>query len=118
MALQLAYEKFLGIPVPPDGVSFGKLNADGITTFLSTGNTIISGSYTYETITISLQGIVTPPLAHPRKNIGGTTFQFRGRNWVLLETNEGNIIKIANTPKYLTWSCTGVDLSTPSVSIG
>jgi hypothetical protein len=118
MAIRLAYEKFLNIPIPPDGVSFGKINADGITTFLSTGNTLLSGSYSYDSVTITLQGILNPPLTHPGRNVGSVTFSFRNRTWTLLDVQEGNIIIIANTPKYLTWSCTGVDLRNPSVSIG
>lgn len=118
MALRIAYEKFLNIPIPLDGVSFGKLNADGITAFLSTGKTLLTGSYSYDTVTIALQGILTPPLAHPRTKIGPATFSFRNRTWTLLDVQEGNIIIIASTPKYMTWSCTGVDLNTPSVSIG
>lgn len=118
MALRIAYEKFLGIPVPADGVSFGKLSAEGITTYISTGSTVLSGSYTYDTITITLQGILTPPLSHPRTNIGPTKFTFRDRDWTLLNVEEGNKILIAGIPKYFTWSCTGVDLRTPNVSIG
>lgn len=118
MAVRIAFEKFLGIPVPTDGVSFSKLSADGITTFLSTGKTLLTGSYSYDTVTITLQGILNPPLAHPRRTIGPTTFSFRNRTWTLLDVQEGNKIIIANIPKYLTWSCTGVDLETPSVSIG
>lgn len=118
MALNVAYEKFMGIPVPLDGVSFSKLSADGITTYLSLGNTLLTGSYTYDSITITLQGITTPPLAHPRTKPGSTSFSFRGRTWRLLDIQEGNIIKIASQSKYMTWACIGVDLDNPSVSIG
>lgn len=118
MGIALAYEKVLDIPIPNDGVSFGKLSADGITTYLSLGNHLLSGSYSYDTVTITLQGIITPPLAHPRTKPGSITFPFRGRTWTLLDVQPGNIILIGSTPKYMTWAFTGVDLNTPSVSIG
>lgn len=118
MGIQLAYEKVLNIPIPPDGVSFGNISAEGITTYLSLSRTILSGSYTYETVTIALQGITTAPLQHPRTNIGQQTFEFRNRTWTLLNVNEGNKIIIAGQPKFLTWTFTGVDLNTPNISIG
>jgi hypothetical protein len=118
MGIKLAYEKLLDIPIPPDGVSFGKLSAEGITTYLSLSKTILTGSYTYDTVTITLQGVILPPLQHPRLSPGSITFPFRGRTWTLLDVVEGNIIKIANISKYMTWACTGVDLQIPSVSIG
>lgn len=118
MAIRLAYEKVLDIPIPPDGVSFGKISAEGITAYLSLSKVIMSGSYTYDTVTITLQGIKTPPLQHPRTKPGTITFPFRGRTWTVLDVIEGNIIKIANTSLYMTWACTGVDLQTPSISIG
>lgn len=118
MAIQLAYEKLLDIPIPPDGVSFGKISADGITTYISSNRVLLSGSYTYDTVTITLQGVRVPPLAHPRTNPGALTFPFRERTWTVLDVVEGAIIKISNNSLYMTWACTGVDLQTPSVSIG
>ena len=111
-------EKFMDYPVPSDGVSFGTINASNINTLISIDNIVISGSYSFETVTITLRGIITPPLNKPSsKNIGNVTFSFRGKSWKLIEVIEGNRFNIGGTYKYESWSCTGVNTSNPLIKV-
>ena len=117
MALQLRYEKLGDIPVAPDSISYGSIAANGISTFVKSGNTIFAGSYDYETISINLKGITTPPYAKPGLNPGTETFDFRGRVWTILRIEEGSQIVVANQKKFLDWTITGVDLENPRVTV-
>ena len=117
MALQIKYEKLGTIPVAPDGISYGSIAANGITTFVGIGNTIFAGSYDYETITINLKGIVNPPYSAPGLSPGTETFTFRNKTWTILKVVEGSTITIANQTKYLDWTITGVDLANPRVTV-
>lgn len=111
-------EKFLTYPLPEDGVAFGKLSASGISALAQVGNIIFSGSYSFDTVTITLKGITTPPFTKPTAvNFANQTFTFRGRNWVVLEVTEGAKFKVAEVEKFASWSVTGVDLNTPLITI-
>ena len=112
-------EKLFTYPVPSDGISFGVINANGITTFIGIGNTIFSGSYSFDTITIALKAVAVPaPFVKPSKDdIGQITFSFRNKTWNLLDVIEGYIFQIGASKKYETWSCTGVDLNNPRVKV-
>lgn len=113
-------EKFQGYPVPQDGISFGSISANGISTFIGVGNTILSGNFSFDTITITLKGIDFPaPFLKPTTtNSGDTTFQFRNRKWVITDVTEGYIFTIGSQKKYESWSITGVDLNNPMSKIG
>lgn len=113
-------EKLNNYPVPQDGVSFGNISANGISTFIGVGNTIFSGSYSFDTITLTLKGIDFPaPYSKPTaQNSGNDSFNFRGRKWTLLDVTEGYIFTIGTRKKYESWSITGVDLNRPTSKIG
>lgn len=111
-------EKFMGYPIPNDGVSFGAINASNVTTLISINNVIFSGSYSFDTVTITLKGITTPPFNKPTSsNIGSQQFSFRGKNWVITDVVEGYKFNIGGTTKYESWSITGVDISNPRVKV-
>jgi len=111
-------EKLNNIPIPEDGVSFGNISATGITPYLNIGNTIFSGSYGYETVTITLKGISIPPFTKPvASTIATQTFSFRNRTWHITDVVEGNKFNIGGQTKFSTWSVTGVDFSTPIIKI-
>lgn len=116
--IDYANEKFLGIPIPEDGVSFGTVSASGITPYLKINNTIVSGSYGYQTVTITLKGIGEPPLQPvTAANLGTQTFTYRGKTWVVTNTTAGARFSIGAISRLYTWSCTGVDTSTPILSV-
>lgn len=117
MAISLAFEKLGNIPIKPENITSGTISAAGISTYSGIGNTVFAGSYVYDTITINLEGIVTPPYSKPGKNPGQATFSFRGKTWNILNVDEGNRIIIGGTNKYLTWSITGVNLADPRISV-
>lgn len=117
MTLSIVYEKLGNIPVAPDAISFGEINANGINTFLATGNTLFAGSLAYDTITLNLRGIVTPPYSKPGLNPGQSSFIFRNRTWKILKIDEGPTIKVGNVTKFIDWSITGVDLDNPKITV-
>lgn len=118
MAINFSTEKFLDIPLTEDAVSLGTLNASNITPYLKLNNTIVSGSYGYETITITLKGIDVPPFDKvTAENIGQQTFSFRDREWKVIKTQEGSTFNIAGQKRYFSWSVTGVDMNTPLINI-
>ena len=117
MALQLKYEKLGDIPVSPDAISFGSISANGISTFIKAGNTIFAGSYDYETISVNLKGITTPPYNKPGLYPGTETFTFRDKTWTILNVVEGSHILVAGQRKFLDWTVTGVDLENPRITI-
>ncbi len=112
-------EKFLGIPIPQDGVSFGSISVNNITALLQVNNYVFGGSLTFSTVTITLKGIGLPPpfASVSAKDVGKNTFQFRDKTWNLLSTSEGSRFKIAGETRLASWTCTGVDLSSPKISV-
>jgi hypothetical protein len=118
MGVRYSTEKFMGIPIPEDGISFGTISAAGITPYLKINNAIFSGSYGYETITITLKGIGEPPIAQiSAANIAQPQFTFRDKTWKVIDTQLGNRFNIAGQWRYNTWTVTGVDTSRPIIKI-
>ena len=117
MALRYVNELLEGFPIPDDGISFSVLNAKDITPYIKIGNAIVGGSYGYETVTIELRGIVTPPFEKPRDADYTDTFTYRSRTWTVINVLEGPTYTIAGTRAYRTWTVTGVDLENPTVTI-
>lgn len=117
MPLRYSNELLEGIPIPDDGVSFSTLTSKDITPYIKVGNSIVGGSYGYETVTIELRGIVTPPFEKPRNADYVDSFQYRGRTWQVINVVEGPTYQIAGTRAYRTWTVVGVDLDSPTVTI-
>jgi hypothetical protein len=119
-----ASERFLDIPIPEGGVSFGSISAINTTPLIGVGNTFMSGSYDYPTVTITLKGlavnssaITSLHIATP-KQVGVPTFSFRGETYRLLSTSKGQRYLVAGEPRYTEYSWTGVNINDPKVSIG
>lgn len=111
-------EYFYSYPIPQDGVSFSSVNAENIKTYIAVGNTLFGGSYSFDTVTITLKGINIPPFTKPlSSNITTTSFTFRNRTWILLDVVEGYKYNIAGSARYESWSCTGLDITTPRIKI-
>jgi hypothetical protein len=118
MTIRYSNEKLLGIPIPDDGVSFGQISANNITTLVEINNVVVSGSYSFETVTITLKGITNPPIPKPTPtSFGSSSFSFRGRTWKVIDTQQGAKFRIADVEKYSSWSVTGVDLDNPVIKI-
>jgi hypothetical protein len=117
MGLAVAYEKVGDIPIRPESISFGTISAAGISAFVASGRTVFSGSYSFDTVTLTLEGIIDPPYSRPGVNPGQDTFTFRNRTWHITDIQEGGTISIAGQSKYLTWSMTGVDLDNPKITV-
>lgn len=116
--VRYSQEKLNDIPIPEDGVSFSNISANGITPYLKIRNVIVSGSYGFETVTITLKGIETPPYNKPSpQTIASQPFTFRGRTWHVIDTQEGAKYNIAGQTRFSTWSVTGVDMNKPIFKI-
>lgn len=116
--IRYSQEKLGDIPIPEDGVSFSNISANGITPYLKIGSSIYSANYGYETVTISLKGIQTPPYNKPTpKTMGTESFSFRNRNWKVIDVQEGSKFNIAGETRFSSWSVTGVDTSKPILKI-
>lgn len=113
-------ETFYDYPVPQDGVTSGSISAENVSASVQIDNVIVGGSVTFPTITITLRGIPVPgPLVAPTaKSVGQTFFLFRGRQWRLLSVSTGPRFYIAGEPRFMEWSCTGVDTTRQNISIG
>ena len=111
-------EKLGAYPIPEDGVSFGSISAAGITPYIKLGKGIYSGSYGFDTVTITLKGIQVPPYNTPTPaTIGNATFGFRNRTWRVIDVQEGAKFNIGGQTRFSSWSVTGVDINTPRVKI-
>lgn len=117
MGIQYSNEKLLSYPIPEDGVSFSKVAATGINTFISMKNKVFGGGYSFDSVTITLKGITDPPFEKPPVNGIGDEFTFRNRTWTILDVQEGAKFKIAGTMKYSSWSVTAVDLNSGRVIV-
>jgi len=116
--ISLRYPKLNGIPVPDDGVSPGKISAQGITAYIEVDGVLLQGNYSFDTLTITLKGITTPPFSKPDKTGLGSTFSYSDRTWRILDIQEGACIYIAGTKKFFSWSVTGVDMDSGRAVIG
>lgn len=116
--VRYSQETLNDIPIPEDGVSFSNISASGITPYLKIQNIIVSGSYGFETVTITLKGIQTALFSKPAaQTIGSQSFSFRGRTWRVIDTQEGAKFNIAGQTRFSTWSVTGVDMGRPIFKI-
>ena len=106
------------IPVAEDGVSRGKISAQGINAYIEVKGVILGGSYSFDTVTITLKGITAPPFGAPGKTGVGGDFGFDGRGWTIIDVTPGAYFFIGGTKKYFSWSVTGVDLTNPRAQIG
>lgn len=106
------------IPVPEDGVSRGKISAQGINAYIDVNGIILGGSYSYDTVTITLKGITAPPFAAPGSSGVGGSFGYDGRGWTIIDVTPGAYFYIGGTKKYFSWSVTGVDLTNGKAQIG
>lgn len=116
--VRFGYETLNGVPIPEDGVSFGNISASGVTPYIRIRNAVFGGSYGYDTVTITFKGLENGLFSKPKPNsIGAQTFAFRGRNWRVIDVQEGAKFNIAGQTRFYTWSVTGVDMDTPVVKM-
>lgn len=116
--LNYSQETLNGIPIPEDGVSFGNISANGITPYIKLRNAIFSGSYGYDTVTITLKGIDSPLFSRPTPStMAQQSFSFRGRTWRVVDVQEGAKFNIAGKSMFSSWTVTGVDMNTPVTKV-
>lgn len=105
------------IPIPEDGVSRGKISAQGINAYIEVNGVILGGSYSFDTVTITLKGITTPPFSSPSKTGLGSSFSYDGKTWTIIDVVPGAYFFIGGTKKYFSWSVTGVDMTSGRAQI-
>lgn len=121
MSLRYSQEKLFGYPLKSGAVSFGKINAQNAQAlFLLNNSALISGSVSYETISVTIEAIKvsTIPFDKPTlNNFGQQTFPYRNKVWTVLEVTFGGIYNIGTEPCYNTYNLTAINLSSPEFSV-
>lgn len=121
MAFNFSQEKFFGYPLQSGGVSFGKINAQNANAFFLLNNSsLLSGSISYLTISITVQSIKVSdvPFEKPTlTNFGTQTFNFRGKNWTVFAVDYGGIYNIGSEPCYRNYTVQAVELNNPEFSL-
>jgi len=120
MTITIANEKFDTYPIPQNGVTFGKVQATGISPLLQISNFLVPGQIYFETVTIALEGVPTN-ISYSKPTVasfGSQTFNFRSKSYAILDVQPGMQFNVGGTSRYLNWTITGVDLNTPYMSGG
>lgn len=117
MGLYYGTEKVFGVPISDGDLSFGSISASGVTPYVEVNGAVISGSISYDTVTVTLKGISNPPAQKPGVNGFSGSFSAAGRSWTVIDATPGVKFTIGSRTGYFSYSVTGADFSRPMLKV-
>lgn len=116
--ISFTYGTIDGIPIPEDGISYGKISAQGINAYIEVDGILLGGNYSFETLTVTFKGVNSAPFSKPEQTGIGSEFSYDGRTWKITDVTPGAFCVIGGRKKYFSYTVTGIDFSSGRVNIG